>query len=108
MLEVYARETDWIHTDEEALAAFLETPTGKRLLPKLTEVMPKLLGAGDTNAVLIRSGEVRAYQEVISTIISLAHPSEIPKGDSQTSKNYPNPEDDAAWNDGQNLITPNP
>jgi hypothetical protein len=73
-MEIVANELDWLATDEQNLAAFLDTPTGQRLIPKLLEQAPPLLERGERNEILIRSGKVRGYQEVATTILALAHP----------------------------------
>lgn len=65
---------DWLASDEQNLAAFLETPTGQRFIPKLLEDAPMLLQKGDINELLIRSGLVLGYQQVAQTILMLAHP----------------------------------
>jgi hypothetical protein len=102
MAEIIAGPLDWVANDEENLARFLDTETGKRFLPKLMEEAPLLLERGHVNAILIRSGEVRGFQNVVRTILALAHPA--PKGGlSPVEKEYPSLTDDAAWNDGQKL-----
>jgi hypothetical protein len=63
------------------------------------------MAGGDINAILIRSGEVRAFQMVIETIFTLAHP---PTPMEQPANAYPALEDDKAWKDGQTLDVPNP
>lgn len=73
-MEIIAGKMDWLATDEQNLAAFLETPTGQRFIPKLLEDAPMLLEQGDTNQLLIRSGLVLGYQKVAQTILMLAHP----------------------------------
>ena len=107
-MEITAGQLDWLPTDEEALAKFLDTETGKRFIPKLVESVPSLLSDGDTNAILIRTGEVRGYQSVVQSIFALAHPA--PQTRPQRL-GYEAPEDDSAWNDGQKLTpeqqTPN-
>lgn len=104
-MEILAQESDWTPNDEQNWSAFLETATGKRLIPKLTENMPELLSGGEINAVLIRSGEVRAFQKAIETLILLAHPPAPAPGSSGSSE-YPPLEKDDAWNDGQKLTPP--
>ena len=104
-MEILANEGDWTTTDEIALAAFLETPTGCRFIPALVKNAPGLLPGGDINAILIRSGEVRAFQTVIESIFILAHPP-APLPATSESSEYPRLENDAAWNDGQKLETP--
>jgi hypothetical protein len=104
-MEILANEGDWTHTDESALASFLETPTGRRLIPALVSTSPGLMACGDVNAILIRSGEVRAFHTIVESILTLAHPPAL----SQSPGNpYPVLEDDAAWNDGQHLDVPKP
>lgn len=101
-MEIVASALDWTTNDEEQLAKFLDTETGKRFLPKLMELVPGLLPSGDVNAILIRSGEVRGYGEVARTILTLAHPparSAIP----ESANHYPKLDDDTAWADGQKL-----
>lgn len=106
-IEIVASPLDWLPTDQERWAAFLETETGKRLLPHLAESAPQLLAAGDINAILIRSGEVRGYQSVLKDLILAAHPTakETP---STTVSEYPPLTDDAKWNDGQKLTPDEP
>jgi hypothetical protein len=104
-MEILANEGDWTHTDEAALASFLETPTGRRLIPALVSTSPGLMACGDVNAILIRSGEVRAFQTILESILTLAHP---PTPFLQPASSHPDLEDDAAWNDGQHLDVPKP
>jgi hypothetical protein len=105
-MEIIANDKDWLPTDEAALAAFLETATGRRLIPALMANAPGLLPGGEINAILIRSGEVRACQTMIETLLLLAHPPVSASRDSQA--NYPALEDDEAWKDGQKLEVPKP
>jgi len=102
-MEVIARESEWLPTDADNLAAFLETATGRRLIPSLVQGMPVLLAGGEINAILIRSGEVRAFQSVIESLLLLAHPAAPP---APAVNEYPRLEDDAAWSDGQKLSKP--
>lgn len=103
-MEIIANPSDWTQIDAENLARFLETETGKRVIPKLVEHKPELLAAGDTNRILIRNGEVRAYDLMIEALITLAHPPPPPP---EQASEYPPLEDDRHWNDGQKL-TENP
>ena len=104
-MEILANVDEWTTTDEERLAAFLDTPTGKRLIPALIKEAPELLEGGEINAILIRSGKVLAFQKMVETLIFLAH---SPRQVQQTeAKNYPALEDDAAWNDGQKITPEN-
>ncbi len=103
-IEIVAKPTDWLPTDQERWAAFLETDTGKRLLPCAAESAPQLLAEGDVNKILIRSGEVRGYQNVLQNLILMAHPSA--KTVTIQGSEYPSLTDDAQWNDGQTLAPP--
>lgn len=101
MAEILAGPLDWIANDEENLARFLDTETGKRFLPKLMEEAPILLEKGHVNAILIRSGEVRGFQSVARAILFLAHPAK--PSEISSAPEYPPLTNDAAWNDGQKL-----
>lgn len=107
-IEIVAKSTDWLHTDQERWAAFLETETGKRLIPYLAESAPQLLAKGDINEVLIRSGEVRGYQAVMRDLILAAHPTA--QVEPTVRPGLPDLYDDSQWKDGQKLTpeTPNP
>ena len=104
-MEIVAGQLDWTSIDEENLSKFLDTPTGKRFLPKLLESCPSLSAGGEINQILIRTGEVRGYQRVGRDILSLAHPSN--RTEPNVAESYPSPEDDSKWEDG-NKMTPNP
>jgi hypothetical protein len=100
-MEILARSDDWTPNDSDNLAKFLETDTGKRLIPNLVQHCPALLDKGETNAILIRNGEVRAWNGMIESLFVLAHPPAPTAAPNATE--YPALEDDKAWNDGQKL-----
>jgi hypothetical protein len=95
---------DWDSNDTINLRNFLKTQTGTRLLPKIAEGFPLLLASGESNAILIRSGEVRGMQDVLKSILALAYP---PAEVKQSNDNYPDLTNDEAWKDGNNIKTPN-
>ncbi len=99
-MEILAGPNDWTQIDAENLARFLETDTGKRLVPKLVEHKPSLLAGGEINSILIRSGEVRSFDSMIEALFMLAHP---PAPVAPPSTEYPALTDDTAWRDGQRL-----
>jgi hypothetical protein len=106
-IEIVANSSDWLPTDQERWSAFLETETGKRLLPTLAESAPQLEASGDVNKILIRSGEVRGFQMILRELVMMAHPSA--KTVERISTEYPSLDDDAKWEDGQTLSpTPTP
>lgn len=99
-MEIVANIMDWTTVDEENWAKFLDTDTGKRLIPKLLESTPTLLAGGDINQILIRSGEVRGIQEIARLMLELAHPQVKV---TPVANEYPALDADDAWNDGQRL-----
>jgi hypothetical protein len=99
-MEILAGSLDWTPNDSERLAAFLDSETGKRFIPKLVEAAPTLFDAGDTNRILIRSGEVLSFQKIVKEILFLAHP---PPPNKQEATEYPPLESDTHWNDGQKI-----
>lgn len=92
-------------TSEDALLwrAFLRTQAGQRLIPKLLENTPAALETGESNAIFIRSGKVLGFQEAARVLLSLAYP---PPDLKSPPSEYPDPTDDAAWNDGQTIKVP--
>ena len=104
-MEIIAGPLDWTSLDEQRWSEFLQTETGKRFLPRLVENTPALLAAGDLNAILIRSGEVRGWTECARQILAMAQATPKPVND--VANSYPPLESDAQWNDGQKL-TPAP
>lgn len=103
-MEISANPSDWTSVDSENLSKFLDTDTGKRLLPKIAEAAPLLHDGGEVNRILIRTGELRGFQTVLREILSLAHPAPPVQ---QSNGEYPNLFDDKGW-EGPKLSDPNP
>lgn len=99
-MEIVAGALDWTNIDEENLGKFLDTTSGRRLIPRLAELAPQLLGEGETNKLLIRMGEFKGRQDTLRDLLMLSHAQEKP---TPALNEYPAPENDAAWNDGQKL-----
>lgn len=91
----------WSSKDAENLQFFLMSDTGRKLLPKVAESAPQLLESGDANAILIRNGKFKGYQEALNEIFTLAHPT-APINMNQNGS-YPDLTDDKAWQDGEKL-----
>jgi hypothetical protein len=93
-MQIVSQLLDWDSDDQTAWRAFLKTRSGNRLIPKLLEGAPALLPGGEINALLIRSGEFRGWQEAIRDLLSLTEgtPLQKPPADS-----YPSLDDDSAW-----------
>jgi hypothetical protein len=102
-MEVSSVPVEWDPSeDREIWFQFLQTKTGRRLIPKVLESCPSLLGHGDTNAILIRSGELRGVQLIVQSLLALSVPE--PKVESETpAVEYPPLDDDSRWPDGQKL-----
>ena len=101
-MEIIAGPLDWSPVDEERWGKFLETDTGRRLIPKLLESVPDLLASGETNAILIRCGEHRGLRSAVSQLLAMSHstPGVVTE---VANESYPSLTDDTAWNDGQKL-----
>lgn len=99
-MEVTTENLPWDGEDAAIFAGFLQTVTGRRLIPKLLESVPTLLSGGPTNEILIRSGELRGCSEMVRNLLFLQTVVPETKPD---PKSYPSLEDDAAFNDGQTL-----
>jgi hypothetical protein len=103
-MEIQAGPLDWASNDYDNWAAFLNTETGRRFLPRLLESVPPLIEGGDTNAILIRTGVVRGFQLAVQELARMARNDGPPP---KVVDTHPPLEDDKAWNDGQTL-DPNP
>lgn len=93
-MEITTDTLPWSSYDEFRWNSFLQTETGKRLIPKLAERLPALLDGGDVNRILIRTGETRGFQLSISVLLELTHAQPLPVKSEQA---YPDLEDDTAW-----------
>lgn len=91
------KEPDWTSDDAIALRTFLESVSGQRFLFHLAEDCPELLGSGDTNSVLIRSGEVKGYSKGLKNVLSLTI--EPPQSVIPVSSNYPDLDDESKWSE---------
>ena len=103
-MEVTNDLVEWDQQEDfEILRQFLNTRTGKRVIPKMLESMPALLAKGDVSEIFIRSGEVRGWQAAVSCLLGLA--TVVPESDIKdlAVTEYAAPEDDSKWNDGQRL-----
>jgi hypothetical protein len=100
-MEITSDSLPWDSDDIAVWQTFLNSRTGQRLIPKILESTPELLGSADTNAILIRSGEVRGFQEFARTMLSLStYPKQVI---SEPATNYPSLTDDRSWNDGNKI-----
>lgn len=65
---------DLLFTPDDAAnwAAFLNTPTGQRLIPKIAELAPRLLAKGKTNTLLINHGTVLGFSAAVQALLDLS------------------------------------
>ena len=103
-MEIETGTPAWDDTVDRPLwLQFLQTETGKRLIPKVLETCPSLLSGGNVNEILIRSGEVRGFQQVIQAFLALSVSELPPPMLDQVASSYPRLDDDEKWADGQKL-----
>lgn len=99
MAQLSTGTPEWdVIEDRDLWFQFLRTRTGQRLFAAALENQPPLLGKGDVNEILIRSGEVRGWSACITTLISLSIP-ETNLTEAAPVESYPELTDDAAWDD---------
>lgn len=101
-MEVTNDSLEWDSEDMVQWRAFLKTRAGQRLIPKLLENIPGLLPGGDTNAILIRNGEVRGWTESGRALLAL----QFPAPEVMQAEAYPPLTDDSKWDDGKKLTEP--
>ena len=97
-------ELPWTSEDIEHFRAFLKTETGSRMLPKLMESSPVLLGKGDVNEILIRSGELRGFQQAAQAFLALTVYPPPPAPPSAVA--YPPLDADEHWEEPKDPQTP--
>lgn len=100
-MEITTDEITWSSEDISVFRSFLATETGRKLIPKLLESVPSLLKGGPTNEILIRSGEVSAWRDAALALLGLASPPPKQPDQLMHSNQYPDPTDDAQWDDGK-------
>jgi hypothetical protein len=98
-MEITINELEFTSEDVNAWRAFLQTRTGQRLLPKLLESAPVLIPGGETNRIMIRSGELLGFQAAVQGLLALANP----LAEQKDASNFPDLTDDDAWNDGKQV-----
>lgn len=96
------KTAEWTSDDAIALRNFLESVSGQRALIHLAEGCPELLGCGDINSILIRSGEVKGWSAVLKLFLSLTVevPQTLPERKSDT---HPDLDDDSKFDPITNL-----
>jgi hypothetical protein len=102
-MEVTNEALPWSSEDESKWNNFLNSDTGRRLIPKLAEFAPALLDGAHANKTLVRNGELRGFQVALRELINLSHAQPLPP---TFVSPYPSLENDAAWEDGEKLNQP--
>jgi len=100
-MEITNDVTPWGSENIAVFNQFLQTHTGRKLLPKLMESIPVLLESGETNDILIRTGKVSAWGDALRSLIALSAPPPAEPDTSVHNRNYPDPTDDRQWDDGK-------
>lgn len=100
MSEITNENLPWDAEDAAILSGFLQTVTGRRLIPKWLETAPVLLDGADVNKTLVRNGEFRGFAESVRNFLSLQTVVPETKPDPTA---YPPLESDAAWADNQTM-----
>lgn len=91
---VNSPELLWSSDDEANWNTFLRTTSGSRLISKMLERAPTLLGKGDTNEILIRNGELRGFQQAVVALMELTHAAPVV---TELPPEYPPLDDHSKW-----------
>lgn len=96
-----ANASPWTDSAAALLKQWLEGDLGQLFLAHVTSARPGLLmGSNDINATALRGAEAAGFESCVNRIFSLAVP---PAKETTVPNGYPDPEDDAHWNDGKKL-----
>lgn len=92
----------WTSVEAKILRDFLNSDVGRLALEWVVFRAPELLDGSDKNKTLVASGEVKGYQNAISTLwnLTVEQPAEA-----KIPENYPDLNDDSAW---KHLLTDQP
>jgi hypothetical protein len=88
---------DWTSSNASDLREFFSSETGVKVLRALALEEPELLRKGDTNEILIRSGETAQHKYLTSFLLSLTGDNFELNEDVTVSDAYPDPTDDSKW-----------
>lgn len=91
-----ATVAEWTGDHAQNLRTMLASETFQLALAHLGQIAPSLLDGADVNKTLVASGEVKGFNAAISFLFSLTR--QQPKA-TPTSAQYPDPDDDAAWDE---------
>jgi hypothetical protein len=87
----------WFSEDAARLRKFLESETGQRMMARLLIARPSFLPASaHPHKSFAQSRDIAGYEQAIQELTNLTlPPPELPQD--PTRKNYPDLEDDSAW-----------
>jgi len=88
---------EWSSDDAATLRAFVEGPTGAKLLILLGMGAPSLMDGSHVNKTLVRSGEVAGYTAALSNLLALQ--TSRPVESTGAAEAYPDLDNDRLWND---------
>jgi len=92
----------WDSDDSRVLRLFLESDSGKRALAWLKYWRPELLDGSHQIKTLVRSGQVKGYDDAVDNLNSLVRENPIPDDGTPQSIEYPSLDDDSKWTDSEN------
>lgn len=87
---------EWTSEDASAALAFFKSPSGQRLLKKISESRPFYSAGFETNQRLIQGAQIEGFENCVAAILGSMTASGEPHPELQASQ-YPDLEDDAAW-----------
>lgn len=94
---------EWTSREAKILRDFLDSDVGKLALEWAAFKSPDLLDGAHQIKTLVRSGEVKGYQDALMNLVSLT--TQEPEGIKRPSA-YPSLDDDAAWSDLESITKP--
>lgn len=97
----------WSKANSELLAQFLQGGTGQLFLATLAVQRPALGGPDSVESVALRAKLVEGYERAIATILSLTEdPSKTEVAVNRTDEEYPDLDDNQAWEKRKTTATP--
>jgi hypothetical protein len=96
-MKIHLLPPDWTSDDIENFRSFLDTPTGKNLIARLTWQRPDFDVSGDATQRLVTAGRVEGYEECVADLAALAFPPQNDVVSKSPNPEYPDIEDDKAW-----------
>jgi hypothetical protein len=91
----------WDSDDAAVLRRFLESDTGRRAKAWLKYWRPELLDGSHQIKTLVRSGQVKGYDDAVENLLSLIVDNPVPDDGAIQTPEYPSLDDDSKWTEDQ-------